>query len=294
MRGGGNTVNVFGSATGSLLKIHGQDGQDSVDIGVGNALTYHGDVSVDNPAGSTNLIIDDSKVASPQTIAFDWMGFASLTPATIAYGTGVTELTLAGGTGGNQWTLGSPTGSVASQITTTIDTGVAAAGANNINVLSTPWTLDIDDQASDSITIGNSGTVGDPGTLSYIGGQINLGVATGKTVEITLDNSSAMNTETYDATLSGGPAASTLSGLLPHALEFPPDKTTSLTLLAGPGQGDNALNVDFTSGNPLPPNLDFDAEAALGTTNALNIFGGGTASRPKPTPRPVLDQVRSR
>ena len=68
---GTNTVYVIDTGTGSLLTIHGQGGQDTVDIGDGHASTYDGDVSVDNTqAGSTNLVVDDSKVTTSQNIAF--------------------------------------------------------------------------------------------------------------------------------------------------------------------------------------------------------------------------------
>ena len=124
---GTNAVYVIDTGTGSLLTIHGQGGQDTVDIGDGYASTYDGDVSVDNTqTGSTNLIVDDSKVTTRQNIAFDSDGFTDLTPAMITYGTGVTKLTLAGGTGGNHVDLdidGTP-----STLTTTIDTGVARGG----------------------------------------------------------------------------------------------------------------------------------------------------------------------
>ena len=125
--------------------------------------------------------------------------------------------------------------------------------------------------------------MGDPGTLGLYRGPIDITTVTaGKSVQITLDNS-LDDTAAYNATLAGGPAESTLSGLAACA-SIPGRSDDQPDLARGTGQATRS-NVDFTNGNPLPsgapgvpgtPNLDFEAADATGNSNALNLFGGGT------------------
>jgi hypothetical protein len=111
---GNDTVNV--QATLGLLDINGDNGQDTVTIGslaptVGGTLAnILGEVDVENSAGQTALIVDDSSDSSARQAVLNGY-IANLAPALIAPKQQLSSLTVYGGKGGNTFNvLSTPSG----------------------------------------------------------------------------------------------------------------------------------------------------------------------------------------
>ncbi len=180
--------------------------------------------------------------------------------------TGVTSLNVHGGTSGASGITYFVSGTTAA---TTLNTG---SNADTVNVLATgnnaPLFIHGNDGA-DTVNIGDEGSV-----LGILGD-----VTIDNTNDFTAINIDASNDSTdHNATLSGF-NPSTLIGLAPATITYTTGETSSLTINTGPA-GNQVLNIDFSSGNPIPAfsttGLIFNAGADFGNTlnsHALNLFG---------------------
>jgi hypothetical protein len=148
---GNNTINIF--STWAPLTINGQGGTDSAFIGnQGSLAGILAPVSLSNTGGTTALTVDDSAdpVAQMATLAIG--SLSGLAPALISWAppNPCTPLSILGGTGGNTFT-------VESSNTQTLLTPGTGNDAVYVQAVTAPITINA--QQSDSITIGNNGTL---------------------------------------------------------------------------------------------------------------------------------------
>jgi hypothetical protein len=89
--------------TSGPLTIDGQDGRDTVNVGLsGNAQQINGALSIFNGLSTTALTVNDQADLSEHAVTVDFGAIFNLTPAPIFYGTfDVNRLTLNGGKAGN-------------------------------------------------------------------------------------------------------------------------------------------------------------------------------------------------
>jgi serine protease len=96
---GADSVTVLATGAGGSLTVNGQAGVDTVTLGnAGNLDQILGPVTVNNPLGSTNLIVDSSAASSAQTITLNSTQVAGAAPAAVTYAN-VSTLTVKGGPG---------------------------------------------------------------------------------------------------------------------------------------------------------------------------------------------------
>jgi hypothetical protein len=275
---GDDTVNVFASGN-APLNIHGQSGTDTVTLGGSTVVPLgmqglHGTINIDNAAGSTNLVLDDSQDTTARTATLSNDGtngqVTGVSPATIHYvNSGTDSLTVHGGSGGNTFTVnGTLVNAGVPNTPTTLDKG---SGPNNtVNVTATT--------AGTVLNLTGSGT---PDTVKLgagLAGTVNINEAPGST-NLVLDLSG--DGLPHNFTLSSDGTTSTLHDALGNAkdITYVTASLASFTLDTS-ANADETLNVDFSKGgNPIPTasaaGLIFNAGADFGNmhSHALNILG---------------------
>jgi hypothetical protein len=96
---GADSVNVLATGASGTLTVNGQAGADTVTLGnSGNLDQILGAVTVNNPLGSTNLVVDSSAATSGQTMTLNATQLAGAAPAAVTYAN-VALLTVRGGPG---------------------------------------------------------------------------------------------------------------------------------------------------------------------------------------------------
>ena len=250
----GNTVFVKATDTAGI-DIHDQ-AYDTVTIGDSTGLqNIKGPISVTNTSAKTALTLDDSPDTLSQTIAVSPTQVTFTTPAfPVSFTAGqLSSLTIKGGSGGNTFNVnGTPgTGS------TTLNTGTGTGG-NTVNVFATANALNINSQASDTINLGQNGS------MSGITGAVTF---TGSPADVILNDQSDSSSVVSTLGVSGGVA--TLIGF-PGPINYTPSLLHSLTINGG--SGTDVLTLFFNGGNPLPVGTGNNFSAL---DQGLNFNGGG-------------------
>jgi large repetitive protein len=279
-----STTNVLSTFTDEPVSIVAGTGANNI-INVGNdpgtpssstLASIHSLVTVSDPPGLATLhLLDAGDVTSADAIiepgtvtGLGIGGGGSIVYAGGFFG-GITTLVVDGGTNG-------ASGITYFVIDTTADTTLnTSANDDTVNVFATgadaPLTIHGFD-GRDKVNIGFFGSV-----LGILG-------------DVTIDNffdytdinlDASFDTDDHEATLSGE-SPSTLTGLAPADIIYTTGDVGVLKIDTGP-VGNQVLNVDFSTGNPIPafPNppaagLVFNAGADFGDTpnsHALNIVG---------------------
>jgi hypothetical protein len=102
---GRDTTNVQATSPEGALAIHGQNGNDAVNIGNGGSVRgVAAAVSVDNALGATTLALDDSADSAARTVTVGPTGVSGLAPGAISYAN-VPTLTLSGGRPSDTFTV---------------------------------------------------------------------------------------------------------------------------------------------------------------------------------------------
>jgi hypothetical protein len=275
---GDDTVNVFASGT-AVLDIHGQSGTDTVTLGGSTSAPLgmqglHGTINVDNASGSTDLVLDDSQdtTARSATLANDGTNgqVTVLSPATINYvNAGTDSLTVHGGSGGNTFDVnGTLVNAAVPNTLTTLDKGSGPNNTVNVTATSAGSALDLTGSGSpDTVNLG-----------ANLAGTVHINEATGST-NLVLDLSG--DGLAHNFVLSSDGTTSTLHdtlGNLAQDVTFVTASLASFTLDTS-AAADETLNVDFSTGNPIPTGsaagLIFNAGADFGNTHkhALNLMG---------------------
>ena len=250
---GSDIVRVL--AATSPLAIQGEAGTDSVEVGnAGSMQGVTSPLTVSSTSGTITLQLDDSADAVGRNVNLGPNTITGLSPNTINFAN-VGQLILSGGTGGNLFTIDDP---VAGEVTLN-----AGAGDDTVNVLAlSAGPLLVDTQGgSDEIN------VGDAGSLASILAALSV-VGTAGSANINVDGSAEVASQA--PTLSANAGFALLSGMAPAVIQYAIEALDSLAISTG--DGDDALTVDFATGNPIPTN-DLTYLGGNGP-NTLNLQGG--------------------
>jgi hypothetical protein len=246
---GTDSAFVQNVAAGSSVAVHGQGGSDGVSVSnAGSVQGILGAVSVDQAAGSTNLVIDDSSDTTARAISLADDGttntIAGIAPASItAKVSHLSNFTLDGGSGGNTVALtgmgaGGPVTLNTGTGADTTDVGpTASLGALNIN----------GEAGNDAVDLGSAGSV------QALTGPV--AVTNGAASTLTIDDAS----DTVARAVTVGPTS--VTGLAPAPISYP----TSVSTLTIDGGG---------------PSDTFAVTPSA--TTADSLVGGGPASAPAP------------
>ena len=140
---GSDAVNV--QATAGPLAVHGQNGRDTLTVGLaGSVQGIRAPVSIDNALGSTALTLDDSADGHARSATVNSSTVNGLAPAAVSYAN-VPSLTVKGAAGGTAFT-------VAPSAATT--DSIAGGGASAGNAL----TMNLSGTASASLAASAAGT----------------------------------------------------------------------------------------------------------------------------------------
>jgi hypothetical protein len=282
--------NVLSTFANEPITVDANGGANNV-INVGNnpgtpsSSTLHSIQSLvtinDFPAFATLNLLDRGDTTSADGVitgtTVTGLGFGSGGSVTYAGGFagGITRLNVDGGTNGGAGITYTVNGTTASDSTTgtTIN-----CGPNNdtVNVLATGSGAPLfihGDGGRDAVNITNAGSV-----LGILGNVTIDNTPVNAFTDIRVDASA--DTGDHNSTLSGFDN-STLTGLAPANIFYRTIDIATLTILTN-HSGNQVLNVDFSSGNPIPNGagtslgLILNAGADFGDTlgsHALNLFG---------------------
>jgi streptogramin lyase len=255
LSGEANTVAVKGTPSYSSFTF---DGGQAADVTVGNdGNTIFGLFSPVTVRNAHMLTLNDQGNTSPATWRLD-SGQVSRTGTyvnpvlgivretdTVDY-SNVGDLTINAGSGGN-------TMAVLSTAAPTLTSIAVGSGTNTMNVNATTGTLLLDDAGGhDTVTVASS-TGGDnpkPVSLADILGPIIIGNNSGRTTDLTVDDSPDQSTRTWTV------ASSFIQGLAPAPIEFDAG-LTSLTI-----KGSNGVNTVTVAGTPAGIATTIDGGAA--------------------------------
>jgi hypothetical protein len=304
---GHNQVNVpavSGTPDGTFVNIDGNGGTDTVTVGSlapnlgGTLANIYASVFVRNSAGGhTDLIVDDSGDASPQTAGFSFAGsdlniinntgsHANIWPAA----DGSVSTTFDGGPGG---------GSVNFYGTVAMDNSLNLQGPETVTVYATDAPLTVNGgRGSDTVNIGPQLII-HGGGLSEINGPITITNPGGQTA-LTLDDSNVGTPKTAQM------SATTVTGLAPATIDYTNANLSSLTINGGyggntfyvtntpagasttinTGTGTDIVYVGATTG-PLTVNLHhsgigFDGVQVGAFTRDLDPIQGAVTLNPSP------------
>jgi hypothetical protein len=267
---GGEPVTIdAGASSGNFVNVGSDPGTPSNSTlgNIHSLVTVH-----DFPGFATLNVLDAGDTSSADAFidggTISGMGFG--TGGSISYSGGnaggVTPVIVDGGTNGAAGITYTVAGTTSP---TTLNCG---PNADTVNVLATGFNAPLfihGDGGRDAVNIGNSGSV-----LGILGSvHIDNGPAH---TDITVDASADAGDHNY--TLSGADV-STLTGLAPADIIYDTDDAATLTLLTNHA-GNQVLNVDFSTGNPIPTftsiGLILNAGADFGDvlgSHAMNLFG---------------------
>jgi hypothetical protein len=217
----GNQIFVQGLSQGGLTI---QDsGGDAVILGPGpggapgNFQGIHGNISINKPSGSTNLIVDDSADNGSESFTVTPMGLSVGTVSVDCSNGRVAFLSIQAGSGGNSYTIsGTPA------LTTQLSTGT---GNDAVDVTGLNHSLSVNGQAgSDTITLGN-------GLVGQNLGSASIALSNSRGSDTVIVNDQAdFNSQT--ATLTDASVTlSSLGGLI----DYSGVNAVAVKLLLGPG-----------------------------------------------------------
>jgi hypothetical protein len=276
---GTNSVTVLRTLPGVNTSLLG-GGSDTDTVGAGGSVQgIQGPVTVDNPAGATELTVDDSKDPMSRNATLNDGSIVHLAPAPISWTPtatatgGVTYVGIYGGSGGNTFTV-QDTSQLHSD--TLLLTG---SGSNTTNIRNTTGTLFIDGGGgNDTVNVGSN--PGGPGsTVAGIRGFVGVYDASGGTA-LTVDDSGDTAARRADLYTDNGEGF--MDGLTPGRIYWHPTATatggvTSADVLGS--RGGNTFTVHDTAllagGTYLQGGASTDTVNVLGTTGGLRVDGDG-------------------
>jgi hypothetical protein len=267
-------------ATGSSVAIHGENGNDGVAVSnAGSLQGLFGPVSVDNAAGFTSMVIDDSNDVTAQVATLTSDGttdtISGVAPSNItAKVSDLNNFTLDGGSAGNTVMLEG----LAAQGAVTLNSGT---GADTVNVksISSGGPIDINGQSgNDTVNLGSAGSV-----QNLAGGVTS--VTNSATTRLTINDASDPTARAVSV------GATSVTGLAPIPINY--TSTVSTLRIDGGGPSDTfAVTPSATTpyeivgggpasatppGNTLNMNLAGASSAALsGTPSAVGAQGQWT------------------
>ncbi len=198
----GNSYNVSGSASGPMilntgigrdvvnvratngaLRVNGQSGADTVNIGdKGSVQGIGGTLTITNDLGNSDVIVDDSANRDPrtgiilyhETVSGDFTAISGLTPGGIKLGRfDVSSLTISAGKGNNSFRIHDTLPAFYGRFQHTRTTVKTGAGSDTVTVDGTTGALALDVQGA--LQGVNRVTVGSPtGGINGISGRIDI------------------------------------------------------------------------------------------------------------------------
>jgi hypothetical protein len=218
---GGATVNVL--ATGAWVNLIGNS-SNTVNVGsAGNVQAINGLLTISGPPLSLAVNVNDSTDSIPRTVTLDTVviggancgRITGLAPAAIEYVHADTN-------------------------TVTVQTGT---GGGTVNVLATGVPVSLTGSGSETVNVGNAGSVQAINAALTIGG-----FSSPATVNVDDSADGTPSTVTLDTVTIGGGSFGRITGLAPAVIEYNHANTSTVTIQTGTG---GAMVNPVTTGVPL-------------------------------------------
>jgi hypothetical protein len=268
---GNDTVEV--DSTSGALNVNGQDGFDTVKVGVnGSAQGIKGALTVTNAGDFSALNVDDHLDHTARVVTMNVVNrlgtITGLAPATITYTDGdVSSVTVSGGSGGNTFIVEN-TASINSAPVTTLNSGI---GKDFVTVHGTSGDLVVNGQdGSDLVDVGLNGSV-----QSIFGALTVTNAASFST--LVLDNSADTVNRVVNMSVADG--FGSIMGLAPATISYLATQVNQVQVLGG--NGSNKYTINDTVSNSSNPTTIIrggtrnDTFNLLGSTGTLQVDGGG-------------------
>jgi hypothetical protein len=287
---GTDSTFVQNIGAGSSVAIHGQNGNDGV--AVSNAGTVQGllgPVSIDNAAGLSTLVVDDSNDSSARSVSLSQTGatdtISGLAPSGISVKAGdLGAFMLDGGSGGNTIALAG-LGLATAASTATLNTG-SGADTTTVQPTSNLGPLNINGQTgADTVNLGTPGSLG---TVQGLAGAVTVANSGATALNVNDVSDSIARAVTVGTTaisglapaqisFAGVPALTIAGGAPSDTFAVTPSQTTTDTI-AGGGSGPATL-----PGNTLSMTLTGTTAPVLtGTPSAAGVQGAWSFANRNP------------